>query len=232
MYARPLGRGTHAEGECEEDEVPGSVDDDALERARIEIAELADEFRAVAAPALEASLARRLDALVEARGEWWNRLAEDVRTGFRSATEGAIRIGVGEAMRRLENEDVWLHPLVAPGVDVRRVGWDASFPDWMHTLVRRFESTRRGPALEALDDPGNRIWLALVAAARPVDPVLEEFGLAPSGVPSVGGGHYGLAPKTAEQLDPSGDVLRVWRRYRLAQQRYAALAETTPDRPR
>jgi hypothetical protein len=212
--------------------VAGTTEDDALERARFEIADVADAFRAAAAPALATALTRRLDALIEARGDWWEPLAEDVRTGFRSATEGAMRTGVADAMRRLEDEDVWLHPLVAPGIDAQRAGWDASFPAWLHTLVRRFASTRRGPVLEALDDPGNRIWLALVSAARPVDPVLEEFGLAPSGVPSVGGGHYGLAPKTAEQLDPSGAVLRVWRRYRLAHQRYVALAQGGPDRTR
>ena len=211
----------------------GSVGDEALERARFEIADLADAFRVTAAPALSEALARRLDALIEARRDWWDRLGDDVRDGFRAATDGAMRNGVDEAMRRLEDEDVWLHPLVAPGVDVQRVGWDASFPAWLHTLVRRLAPTRREPLLEALDDPGNRIWLGLVVAARPIDPVLEEFGLAPSGVPSLGGGHYGIAPKTVEQLDPRGDLLRIWRRYRLAYQRYAALATGTEgDRAR
>ena len=207
-------------------------EDLALERARVEIADLADAFRAAAAPALGASLARRLDALVEARGEWWGRLGEDVRTAVWAASQGAMRIGVDEAMRRLEDEDIWLDPLVAPGMDAHRPGWDASFPMWLHTLARRLAPSRPGPVLEALDDPGNRIWLSLVAAARPLDPVLEEFGLAPSGVPSVGGGHYGLAPKTVEQLDPTGAVARVWKRYRLAHQRYAALAEDRGDRAR
>jgi hypothetical protein len=205
---------------------------EALERVRIEIADHADAFRAAAAPALASSLARRLEALIGARPEWWNHLDDDVRAGFRSATEGAMRSGVDEAMRRLEQEDVWLHPLIAPGIDERRVGWDASFPSWLTGALERLAPRRRSPQLEALDDPGNRIWLSLIAAARPVDPVLEEFGLRPSGVPSVGGGHYGLAPKTAEQLDPTGEVLRVWRRYRLAHQRYEALTAGQDDRTR
>jgi hypothetical protein len=210
----------------------GSAEVDAVERARIEIADLADTFRAAAAPALEASLSRRLAALIEARRDWWDRLADDVRDGFRAASDGAVRTGVEASMRRLEDEDVWLHPLVAPGMDERDAGWDASFPDWLNGLLRRLSPKRHGPVIDALDDPGNRIWLALVVAARPMDPVLAEFGLVPSGVPSVGGGHYGLAPKTAEQLDPTGDLLRTWRRYRLAHQRYVALAEGDGGRPR
>lgn len=203
-----------------------SIDDEALERARIEIADLADAFRAAAAPALERTLHRRVEALVEARRAWWDDLSEEVRDAFRTAVTRAIGNGVGEALRRLEAEDVWLAPLVAPGLRAGSdVGWDADLPDWLTGLLRRFTPKRSvGPRLEALDDPGNRIWLALVSAARPLDPVMEEFGLAPSSVPSVGGGHYGLGPKTAEQLDPSGELGRLWHRYRIVHQRYAALA--------
>jgi hypothetical protein len=206
----------------------GTIDDEALRRTREEIADLADAFRAAAAPALDAALRRRLDALIVVQAEWWDGLDPDVRTGLRAATDAAVRTGVEGSMRRLEAEDVWLHPLIAPGIDAERAGWDASIPFWVIGFLRRVTATRRGPRVDALDDPGNRVWLALVSAARPLDPVLGEFGLPASSVPSVGGGHYGLAPKTAEQLDPSGGLVRIWRRYVRSHRRYEALAETSP----
>jgi hypothetical protein len=201
-----------------------SVDEEALERARREISSIAAAFRAAAGPAVGGMLRRRLDALIEVRRAWWAGLADDVQEAFRSAAAGAIAAGEAETLRRLEPEDVWLQPLVAPGMDEDPVGWDTSLPDWVTKLLQRFSPGRRGPEIDALDDPGNRIWLALLAAARPLDPVLEEFGLEGSAAPALGGGRYGLQPKTAEQLDPSGDLMRLWRRYRLAHRRYAALA--------
>ena len=136
----------------------------------------------------------------------------------------SIAAGEAETRRRLEPEDVWLQPLVAPGMDERTAGWDTSLPDWLTSLLQRFSPKTQRPEVDALDDPGNRIWLSLLAAARPLDPVLEEFGLEGSAAPAFGGGRYGLQPKTAEQLDPSGELTRLWRRYRLAHRRYEALA--------
>jgi hypothetical protein len=103
-------------------------------------------------------------------------------------------------------------------------GWDGALPEWLSNALRRFTRAPRRPAIDDLDDPGNRIWIALLAAAKALDPVLAEFGLSPSSVPDLGGGHYGIQPRTAEQLDPSGELVRLWRRYRLAYQRYLALA--------
>jgi hypothetical protein len=201
-------------------------DDEALDRARLEIGDLADAFRAAAAPALRSALERRLEALLEVRATWWDGLGDGLRRAFRSAADGAIDAGVDDSLRRLEDPDVWLSPLVAPGVETGwEAGWDASFPTWIHGVIRRLSPRRSGPRVEALDDPGNRIWLALVASARPLDPVLEEFGLAPESAPSLGGGRYGLQPKTAEQLDPSGELSRLWGRYRLAHHRFAALMQ-------
>lgn len=202
------------------------ADGEALDRARLEIGDIADAFRAAAAPALRGTLQRRLDALIEARRAWWDGLAPEVRDAFGDVSGRAIDTGIDDALRRLEDPDVWLSPLVAPGFDGDTdVGWDASFPSWIHGLIRRLSPRRLAPQVEALDDPGNRIWLALMSSARPLDPVLEEFGLAPSAVPSLGGGHYGLEPKTSEQLDPSGGLSKLWSRYRLAHHRYVALAE-------
>jgi hypothetical protein len=201
-----------------------SDDDAALERARREILSIAAEFREAAAPAVREMLRRRLDALIEARRAWWGGLDGDVQDAFRSAASRAIAAGEAETRRRLEAEDVWLQPLVAPGMDERTSGWDTSLPEWVTSLIQRFSPKTRGPEVDALDDPGNRIWLSLMAAARPLDPVFEEFGLEGSAAPSLGGGRYGLQPKTAEQLDPSGELARLWRRYRLAHRRYEALA--------
>jgi hypothetical protein len=202
------------------------ADEEALDRARLEIGDLADAFRAAAEPALRSTLQRRLEALMEARRSWWGRLDPDVREAFRAAADRAIDLGVGTSLRRLEDPDVWLSPLVAPGFGSdAEVGWDASFPSWVHGLIRRLSPRRSWPRVESLDDPGNRIWLALVASARPLDPVLEEFGLEPSSVPSLGGGRYGLQPKTTEQLDPTGELSRLWGRYRLAHQRFVALSQ-------
>ena len=208
-----------------------SNDGEALERTRIDIADLADAFRASAGAALEEALDRRVEALTEARSAWWDGLAPKVQAAFRSSVQGAVRAGVADAMRRLENEDVWLAPLVAPGIsDDEGPGWHPELPDWVAGLLRRWAPRRRGPEVGDLDDPGNRIWLALISSARALDPVLEEFGLPPADVPRVGGGRYGIAPKTAEQLDPSGDLSRLWRRYRLAHRRYAALAPSAGTR--
>ena len=144
-----------------------SDDGAALDRARREISSIAAEFREVAAPAVGEMLRRRLEALLEARKSWWGGLADDVQDAFRSAASGAIAAGEAETRRRLEPEDVWLEPLVAPGMDERTAGWDTSLPDWLTSLLQRFSPKTQPPEVDALDDPGNRIWLSLLAAARP-----------------------------------------------------------------
>jgi len=67
------------------------------------------------------------------------------------------------------------------------------------------------------------VWILFLAAAKPLDPVLEEFGLSPSVIPNLGGGNYGLGPRNAAQLDPSGTLARLWNRYRIAYEQYRAL---------
>jgi len=202
----------------------GSADEAARRRAREDIEAISAEFRDAVSRALGSTLPRRLDALREAKPDWWDALSDPQREAFDSAVATATASGIADALRRLEPEDVWLEPLVAPGIRPSDAGWDAAFPEWITGLVRSLSPRRRGPDLGALDDPGNRIWLALLAAVRPLDAVLEEFGLEPAAAPSLGGGRYGLQPKTAEQLDPSGTLGRLWGRYRLAHQRFSALS--------
>ena len=68
------------------------------------------------------------------------------------------------------------------------------------------------------------MWIALLAAAKPLDPVLEEFGLAPSEIPDLGGGNFDLAPRNAQELDTAGrDVRSSWKAYRAAYERYHVL---------
>jgi hypothetical protein len=93
----------------------------------------------------------------------------------------------------------------------------------MAGLLRRLGGADPEVAIGELDDPSNRIWVAVSSAARALDPVLAEFGLQPSSAPDLGGGHYGIQPKTAAQLDPTGGLVRLWKRYVLAYRRYAAL---------
>lgn len=195
----------------------------ALEGARAEIEAIAAEFVGAAGPVVADALRRRVAALVETSRAWFETLRPDVAASFREASERAIARAADDVTRRLSAPDVWLEPRIAPGVEPRpEMGWDA--PAWVSALLRRLAGRRDGVELGDLDDPGHRVWVAILSAARALDPVLEEFGLAPSPIPDLGGGHYGLQPKTADALDPSGVLDRLWRRYRLAYERYEALA--------
>jgi len=203
---------------------PGS--EAALEGARGEVLAIAEEFTRATGPILEAALRRRVRALIERER---SRLAPEVREALDGAAAGAIAAGVREVQRRLSDPDVWLRPLTAPGVVPRpETGWDGILPGWISDLLRRFGRREEPPGLGDLDDPGNRVWVALLSAATPLDPILEEFGLRAAPAPNLGGGHHGLQPRTAAELDPSGALVRVWRRYRGAYVRYAALAGDTP----
>jgi hypothetical protein len=204
--------------------VARSADHEAFEAARAEIAEVADEFRAAAHPALTSALERRVDALTEARGEWWNALAPEVRTAFRDSVARAIAAGVDDVVERLADTGLWEAPLTAPGAGPPERGMEgAPGVGWLSGAIRRVVGGPSPATLGNLDDPSNRIWVAMSTAARPLDPILEEFGLPASASPDPGGGHHGLQPRTAAQLDPTGGLTRIWKRYRLAYQRFAAL---------
>jgi hypothetical protein len=201
--------------------LPGDVA--ALEGARAEVEAIAAEFASAAGPIVAAALRRRLAALVRARTPWFEGLGPGVAASFHEAAERAIARAGQDVAHRLAAPDVWLEPRVAPGVDGRpEMGWDA--PAWVSAVLRRLAGRAEGSGLEALDDPGHRVWVALLSAAKALDPVLEEFGLPPSSIPELGGGHYGLQPRTADRLDPSGVLDRLWRRYRTAYERYEELA--------
>jgi hypothetical protein len=199
----------------------------ALEGARADVRAIATEFRRAAGPAIGASLHGRLQALVDAEAEWFEAIEPAAQAAFRAAAERAIALAVAEVERRLADEDLWLDPLTAPGwVPATQSAWSTELPEWVIGFLRLFSSKDTGPRLGELDDPANRVWILFLAAAKPLDPVLEEFGLPPSEIPNLGGGNYGLAPRSAAQLDPSGTLSRLWKRYRAA---FASYRTLLPD---
>jgi hypothetical protein len=191
--------------------------------ARASVIAAGEAFRRSAGPAIAAALRSRLEDLVASDPAWSARMSDKLRGAFREATERAIAQGAAEAEARL-NDDVWLNPLIAPGIDrAPATAWEGDLPDWVVSVLRALTGKRRPEPLGELDDLGNRAWIVLLAAAKPLDPVLEEFGLVPSEVPDLGGGNFGLAPTTAHELDPGGSLRSLWNRYRAAYERYRAL---------
>jgi hypothetical protein len=199
----------------------------AVEGARAEISATAAEFATAARAVVEAALRRRLEALFRARADWFDSLRPDVVTALRGATERAVAEGAAAMHRRLCDPDLWLSPRVVPvSAHSPHRGWSVLVPGWLSVLLRRLAGADEGAFVGSLDDTGNRVWLAVLAAAKPLDPVLAEFGLSPAEIPDMGGGHYGLRPRTAAELDPSGTLDGLWRRYRVAYERYAGLVAT------
>lgn len=200
------------------------ADPQAVTDARASAITAGETFRRAAVPAIAAVLRARLDRLVASEPEWHAALSDEVRAAFDDATERAIGRGTAEVEARL-TEDVWLDPLVAPGVR-RSPGssWEGDLPEWVISVLRALTPRRNEERLGELDDVGNRVWIAFLAAAKPLDPVLEEFGLAPSEIPNLGGGNFGLAPRNAQELDiAGGDVRSSWNAYRAAYERYHVL---------
>jgi hypothetical protein len=194
-----------------------SPDVGAIEAARAEVEALGAEFAAAAGPVVEDALRRRV-----AGRAWLERPSTDVEASFREAVERAIAIVADEVTRRLSVPGIWLEPRIAPGVEPRpEMGFDA--PAWVSAVLHRLTPRRRGAELGELDDPGNRAWLAILSGAKALDPVLEAFGRPPSPAPELGGGHFGLQPRSADELDPGGELQRRWTRYRAAYERYERL---------
>jgi hypothetical protein len=169
------------------------------EQDRRELAVLGRRFAETARLLLEESLERAVERLTVANAEVLQRLREEPREAFRRAVDQAIRQGAREAAQAAAEEDIWLQPSIKPG----------------------------GGPERRLDHPSNRVWIRLSRAAANLDPVLGEFGLPPSPAADPGGGHYGLQPRTAAELDPRGRLTRLWDTYvrtyrRLAQDRTAA----------
>ena len=191
-----------------------------LEVAREAVLAEAEEFVRGLEPALRESLAAGVERLLRDQAGHADRMDGPTRRALNDAVGRAAEMGIAEVLRRLGEPEVWLAPLTAPNLLVRQEsGWSPWVPEW---LARAFGGGRDVPALGDLDDPSNRVWVAISSAARPMDPVLEEFGFEP-GRPRLGGGRFGIQAKSLPQLDPTGNLGRRWVRYRAAYERLAAL---------
>lgn len=171
---------------------------------RREIAGLAAGFAESAREALERALERNLEELVARRSDWFETLDPDTATALRRAAGDAIARAGALLAERLRDPDLWLSPTVV--LDERPGG--------------------------AIDHPNHRVWIAILGAARPLDPVLGEFGVPAGGPPDPGGGHFGLQPRSAGELDPKHRLAGVWGRYLRLYDRYLRATATDPDEAR
>lgn len=191
-----------------------------LEAAREAVLAEAEDFVQGLEPALRESLAAGVERLLREQAGHADRMDAATREALTDALSRAAEVGVADVVRRLRDPEIWLAPLTAPNLLIRQEsGWPPWVPEW---LARAFGGGRDAPELGELDDPSNRIWVAISSAARPMDPVLEEFGFEP-GRPRLGGGRFGIQAKSLPQLDPTGNLGRRWVRYRAAYDRLAAL---------
>lgn len=196
-----------------------------LEQARGAVLAEAETFRAELAPALDAALRAgvlRLKANQAARAAGMDPATS---SAFEEAIGRAIVAAVRAVDERLRLPDVWLSPLVAPdlgGPDPS--GWSMNVPHWLARVMGRPGPPRA--RLGDLDDPSNRIWVAITSAVPPVDAVLVEFGFEPS-TRRIAGGRFGVGARTLARLDPAGVLRQRWRRYRAAYGRFEELTQIT-----
>ena len=192
-----------------------------LEAARANVLEEAERFveelESVLGPSLHAGFGR----LRLAQPGHVGRLDATTLAALEDAVARAIELGVAETVERLRSPEIWLSPLTAPelpprGDPARSLG----VPEW---VARLGGPAREGATLGRLDEMTNRVWVAISAAAKPLDPVLEEFGFRPERR-RLGGGSFGVSARTLPQLDPSGAIGQRWKRYRAAYERLSALA--------
>jgi hypothetical protein len=193
-----------------------------LEAVREAVLAEAERFVEELEPILRASLRAGFERLTIAQADHASRMDERTRIALEAAVGRAIEIGVAAALGRLRPPEIWLAPLTAPDLHVRDgPGWPEWLPAWAARMLGGGRDDRT--SLGDLDDPSNRIWVAISSAAKPLDPVMEEFGFRAERR-SIGGGSFGVAARTLPQLDPSGALGQRWRRYRTAFERLAALA--------
>jgi hypothetical protein len=192
-----------------------------LEAARANVLEEAERFVRELEPVLGPSLHAGFERLRLAQAGHVGRLDGPTTAALEDAVGRGIELGVAETLERLRSPEIWLSPLTAPELPPRTdPARPLGLPEW---VARLGGSSREGSVLGRLDEMTNRIWVAISAAARPLDPVLEEFGFRPERR-RLGGGSFGVSARTLAQLDPSGAVGLRWKRYRSAYERLTALA--------
>jgi hypothetical protein len=192
-----------------------------LDAARANVLAEAERFVEELEPLLGPSLHAGFERLRLAQPGHVGRLDGPTLAALEDAVGRAIELGVGETVERLRSPEIWLSPLTAPELPPRSdSARPLGLPEW---VARLGGPAREGPSLGRLDEMTNRVWVAISAAAKPVDPVLEEFGFRPERR-RLGGGSFGVSARTLPQLDPSGTLGQRWKRYRAAYERLTALA--------
>jgi hypothetical protein len=192
-----------------------------LEAARANVLEEAERFVEELEPVLGPSLHAGFERLRLAQPGHVGRLDGPTLAALEDAVARAIELGVAETVERLRSPEIWLSPFTAPELPPRSDPTrPLGLPEW---VARLGGPAREGSSLGRLDEMTNRVWVAISAAAKPLDPVLEEFGFRPERR-RLGGGSFGVSARTLPQLDPSGAIGQRWKRYRAAYERLSALA--------
>jgi len=192
-----------------------------LEAARANVLEEAERFVEELEPVLGPSLHAGFERLRLAQPGHVGRLDGPTLAALEDAVGRAIELGVAGTVERLRSPEIWLSPLTAPELPPRSdPARPLGLPEW---VARLGGPAREGSALGRLDEMTNRVWVAISAAAKPLDPVLGEFGFRPERR-RLGGGSFGVSARTLPQLDPSGAIGQRWKRYRAAHERLTALA--------
>jgi hypothetical protein len=203
----------------------------ALDDARAAVLAEGARFVEELEPILGQSLRVGFERLCIAQPDRIIRLDGSARVTLDEAVDRAIAEGVARVLGRLRSPEIWLAPLTAPELSAsEHPGWSMNVPEWVTRMLRGRGRGSDRPSLGALDDPTNRIWVALSSAATPLDPVLQEFGFRP-GRRRLGGGSFGVQAAHLPQLDPSGILQRCWKRYRAAYQRLIAFTDDLGEDP-
>ena len=113
-------------------------------------------------PALAESLRAGFQQLRVSQAEHAGRMDAATMQALEAAVDSAAAAGVVQVIERLRSPEIWLAPLTAPHL-LARV--DSGWPDWMpEWLAKAFGREQNRPELGGLDDPSNRIWVAISSA--------------------------------------------------------------------
>jgi len=177
-----------------------------IDQAKRDVEAVATEFADAAEGAARRALRTAVDSFVGGHSERISHLEQDTQASLNAALVGAIETGARDVGERLRKPDVWLHPTVM-------LDMADEFVDTSWALVGTEHRRHHHPGPEPrLDHPNNRVWMAMLNAADPLDPVLKEYGF-PEGDQDPGGGHYGLQPQSLRAFDDSGTLEKLWKRY-------------------
>jgi hypothetical protein len=194
-----------------------------IHQLRAGIEALAGRFADALSGPLRAALERNLEHLIVVSGARVARLDDATLRALRQRTDEAIARSVDDVTERVRSVDLWTSPTVTfAGMEPTEPGWDDTVPHWLARWLGRMgrASNRMEPRLGALEEPTNRIWITILNAADPLDPILTEYGFEPSSVPNPGGARFGLQPTTLLALDSSEELAGLWRKYGVLYKRF------------